>query len=155
MTVPGCAPVNVGGIVACGARHLSGSFIKIAKYDQIESAVCDLDSTLSRYALVVRVMGDTGADLRVALAEADTFHLVSPLQRRSGWLQQWSTVVAAALITAIVVTSAESAVAADLMATKAPPIPTAYDWTGFYAGGYLGYAWGNSNGRQPPTSPAP
>jgi high affinity Mn2+ porin len=54
-------------------------------------------------------------------------------------------VVAASLITALVVTSAESAMAADLMATKAPPISTAYDWTGFYAGGHLGYAWGNSN----------
>jgi high affinity Mn2+ porin len=40
------------------------------------------------------------------------------------------------------------ATAADLpetMPIKAPPISTAYDWTGFYAGGYLGYAWGNSN----------
>jgi high affinity Mn2+ porin len=35
------------------------------------------------------------------------------------------------------------------MATKAPPSPlaasSAYDWTGFYAGGYLGYGWGSSN----------
>jgi opacity protein-like surface antigen len=40
------------------------------------------------------------------------------------------------------------ATAADLPATlpvKAPPMSTAYDWTGFYVGGYLGYAWGNSN----------
>jgi high affinity Mn2+ porin len=46
----------------------------------------------------------------------------------------------------------ESAVhAADLssvLPTKAPPqssTSTAYDWTGFYLGGHLGYAWGNSN----------
>ncbi len=38
--------------------------------------------------------------------------------------------------------------AADLsaaMPTKAPPAPSSYDWTGFYLGGHLGYAWGNSN----------
>jgi high affinity Mn2+ porin len=37
--------------------------------------------------------------------------------------------------------------AADLTAVplKAPAIPQAYDWTGVYVGGYLGYAWGNSN----------
>jgi high affinity Mn2+ porin len=28
---------------------------------------------------------------------------------------------------------------------KAPPIPAVYDWSGFYAGGRVGYAWGNSN----------
>jgi high affinity Mn2+ porin len=33
-----------------------------------------------------------------------------------------------------------------LMALKAPPAPSpAYDWSGFYAGGHLGVAWGNSN----------
>jgi high affinity Mn2+ porin len=30
------------------------------------------------------------------------------------------------------------------MSLKAPPI-AGYDWTGFYVGGHLGYAWGNSN----------
>jgi high affinity Mn2+ porin len=28
---------------------------------------------------------------------------------------------------------------------KAAPAPTAYDWTGFYVGGHIGDAWGNSN----------
>ena len=36
--------------------------------------------------------------------------------------------------------------AADVL-TKAPPpaAPSEYDWTGFYVGGHLGYAWGSSN----------
>jgi high affinity Mn2+ porin len=34
--------------------------------------------------------------------------------------------------------------AADLPG-KAPPQLPAYDWTGFYVGGHMGYAWGNSN----------
>jgi high affinity Mn2+ porin len=50
---------------------------------------------------------------------------------------------------AIVVASAGSAVADDIMATKAPAIPytgpSVYNWNGFYAGGHLGYAWGISN----------
>src|SRR5271157_5292827 len=40
------------------------------------------------------------------------------------------------------------AVAADLPTRKAPepvPLPTLYDWTGFYFGGNLGWAWGNSD----------
>jgi len=41
------------------------------------------------------------------------------------------------------------AVADDVMVTKAAPIlssaTSSYDWSGFYAGGHLGYAWGNSN----------
>jgi high affinity Mn2+ porin len=31
------------------------------------------------------------------------------------------------------------------MPVKALPISIAYDWTGFYLGGHIGYAWGNSN----------
>jgi high affinity Mn2+ porin len=50
-----------------------------------------------------------------------------------------------------------STVAADLssiLAIKAPsaPVPTAYDWTGTYVGGHLGYAWGNSNWTTPDIS---
>jgi outer membrane immunogenic protein len=44
------------------------------------------------------------------------------------------------------------AIAADLKAPvyKAPPagvIPAAYDWTGFYVGGHVGYGWGQKNWR--------
>jgi high affinity Mn2+ porin len=39
------------------------------------------------------------------------------------------------------------------MVTKAPAIqyavPSTYDWTGFYAGGHLGVAWGSSNWSGP------
>jgi outer membrane immunogenic protein len=40
------------------------------------------------------------------------------------------------------------ALAADLPAgvyTKAPPIGTIYDWSGFYIGGNIGYGWGQSH----------
>jgi high affinity Mn2+ porin len=42
--------------------------------------------------------------------------------------------------------------AADLpIAYKAPPIPRAYDWSGFYVGGHLGIATGNSDWTANPT----
>jgi high affinity Mn2+ porin len=44
--------------------------------------------------------------------------------------------------------TAGGAAADDIMVTKAPPpssIPTDFNWTGFYAGGHLAYAWGSSN----------
>ncbi len=54
---------------------------------------------------------------------------------------------------AIAIVCAESAVADDIMATKAAPTSSsassAYDWTGFYAGGHLGVAWGSSNWTTP------
>jgi high affinity Mn2+ porin len=48
-----------------------------------------------------------------------------------------------------------SAVAADLralMPVKAPRPAPAYDWTGFYAGGHIGLAWGNSDWNSSPNS---
>ncbi len=48
--------------------------------------------------------------------------------------------------------TAGGAAADDIMETKAPPpsIPTDFNWTGFYGGGHLGYAWGSSNWTAPP-----
>src|SRR5580693_10633252 len=46
------------------------------------------------------------------------------------------------------------AAATDLPASypvKAPPVPSLYDWTGFYVGGHIGYAGGNSNWTANPT----
>jgi high affinity Mn2+ porin len=51
-------------------------------------------------------------------------------------------------IAVIVIACADAAVADDLVPTKAPATTyggPAYNWNGFYAGGHLGYAWGNSN----------
>jgi high affinity Mn2+ porin len=51
-----------------------------------------------------------------------------------------------------------SATAADLpetMPVKAPPISSAYNWTGFYLGGHIGYALGNSNFTATTTPGAP
>ncbi|HLH97230.1 MAG TPA: carbohydrate porin [Xanthobacteraceae bacterium] len=55
--------------------------------------------------------------------------------------------------TAMVLASVGGAAAADLN-FKAPPrsAPSAYDWTGFYAGGHLGLAWGTSDWTSPPNS---
>ena len=56
---------------------------------------------------------------------------------------------------AIVMASAGDAAADDTMVTKAPPplsIPSNFNWTGFYAGGHLGYAWGSSNWTGPGVS---
>jgi high affinity Mn2+ porin len=43
--------------------------------------------------------------------------------------------------------AADAADLSTIMALKAPapPMPAAYDWTGFYVGGHLGYAAGSSN----------
>jgi high affinity Mn2+ porin len=60
----------------------------------------------------------------------------------------WLGVSAAAMVLGCV----GNAAAAD-MPTKAPPsAPSAYDWTGFYLGGHMGYAWGSSNFSGPPGS---
>jgi high affinity Mn2+ porin len=64
-------------------------------------------------------------------------------------VKPWLAVAAAAIVMA----SARSAAADDIMVTKAAPIQYAvsstYDWTGFYAGGHLGVAWGSSNWSGP------
>ena len=53
-----------------------------------------------------------------------------------------------ALAVSILAFSSVAASAADLpMRTKAPPlvVSPAYNWTGFYVGGNIGYAWGNAD----------
>ena len=51
---------------------------------------------------------------------------------------------------------ASHAYAADLPAAPAPANPPpAFNWTGFYFGGHLGYAWGNSNWTTNSAGPAP
>jgi high affinity Mn2+ porin len=54
--------------------------------------------------------------------------------------------IAAAALIAFAGT-AEAADVSATLPTKAPPqsATAAYDWTGWYAGGHLGYAWGTSN----------
>jgi high affinity Mn2+ porin len=52
-----------------------------------------------------------------------------------------------ACVGALLVDVSTTAVNAEDVLTKAPSpaAPSEYDWTGFYLGGHLGYAWGNSN----------
>ena len=58
------------------------------------------------------------------------------------------------LVGAIVLASAKSASADDIMVTKAPAIPhsdaAAFNWNGFYAGVHIGVAWGSSNWTEQP-----
>jgi outer membrane immunogenic protein len=63
----------------------------------------------------------------------------------------------AALVCAAVLTSASSALAADLPTRKTPPAPvgpTAFDWTGFYVGAEFGGAWAQSRAYYPIAGPA-
>jgi len=52
-----------------------------------------------------------------------------------------------ACVGALLVDVSTKAVGAADVLTKVPPpaAPSEYDWTGFYLGGHLGYAWGSSN----------
>ena len=54
-----------------------------------------------------------------------------------------------AVIVVVLATAPPALAADDFMVTKAPIIPSstssAYDWSGFYTGGHLGYGWGSSN----------
>ena len=67
---------------------------------------------------------------------------------RSAWPQKlWLLASAAAVFMALT----EAAKADDIFVTKAPAYPfagltgPAYNWNGFYAGGHMGIAWGQSN----------
>jgi hypothetical protein len=60
----------------------------------------------------------------------------------------WALVGALSVGALIAVASAERAAADDTLTTKTPASASpgsAYNWNGFYAGGQLGYAWGQSN----------
>ena len=64
--------------------------------------------------------------------------------------------IVAGAVAVVALAAAGHARADDLLVTKAAPAPAAYDWTGFYAGGHLGYAWGSSNFTDNATgAPAP
>ncbi len=69
------------------------------------------------------------------------------------------TFVVGAVIGALLMAAQCAFAADDIVATRAPAIPNSLPssaWTGFYAGGHLGYAWGSSNWTaSTPAMPAP
>ncbi len=58
--------------------------------------------------------------------------------------------VVGAMIGVALATAERARAADDMLPTKAPPAPAAYDWSGFYVGSHQGYAWGSSNWTAPP-----
>ena len=73
-----------------------------------------------------------------------------PIRRAAAVLLGARSFVACAAAGAVLVGAAN---AADLPVKAPPQKPArAYDWTGFYVGGHLGYAWGTSNWATPGNS---
>ena len=66
-----------------------------------------------------------------------------------GFLRPWRLIV---VMAGVVIAYTRIAVADDFLVTKAPANSfsgPAYNWNGFYVGGHVGVAWGNSNWRTP------
>jgi high affinity Mn2+ porin len=114
---------------ACGARAWGGLF----------AAVTELE-----------LSADGGAALATRLISISCNILLE------GVPGSWSRASRAALLSTVaagvIVQMTGPLAAADLpIAYKAPPIPRAYDWSGFYVGGHLGVAAGNSDWTADPT----
>jgi high affinity Mn2+ porin len=66
----------------------------------------------------------------------------------------WRQFVGSAVLVALTAVTSEwpaaAADGADGLVLKAPATTPDFDWTGFYVGGHLGYAWGRSNWSQAP-----
>jgi hypothetical protein len=88
----------------------------------------------------------------LSTSETSRPNVAKAIRRKTGPLKYWL----AASSAAIVIASAGSATADDITLAKAPPVgvPSAYDWSGFYAGGHVGQAWGTSNWTSTPAPTA-
>jgi high affinity Mn2+ porin len=95
------------------------------------------------------MLGLKQRDKSDALAMAKAPTTCAPFKSRP--LRPWLAASTAAILICAVNSAMNSAMADGIMLTKAPPpaAPTATDWTGFYLGGNVGYAWGNSNWSTP------
>ena len=114
---------------ACGARAWGGLF----------AAVTELE-----------LSADGGAALATRLISISCNTLLE------GVPGSWSRASRAALLSTVaagvILQMTGPLAAADLpIAYKAPPIPKTYDWSGFYVGGHLGIAAGNSDWTANPT----
>ena len=65
------------------------------------------------------------------------------------WIVKGLLVAGVSLMALAVASRADAADPSLSMPVDGLPVPSAYDWTGFYVGGHLGYAWGSSNFTAP------
>jgi high affinity Mn2+ porin len=115
---------------ACGARAWGGLF----------AAVTELE-----------LSADGGAALATRLISI--FPKILSKGEPPGFRKRASRAALLATAAAVMILPMTGLLAAtDLpLAYKAPPIPKAYDWSGFYVGGHLGLAAGNSDWTADPT----
>jgi high affinity Mn2+ porin len=101
------------------------------------------------YANTAEMRGREGIMEAAAVPAAKRANGLQLRRRRTAISGSRASLMCRAFSAAIVMLSAGSAAAADMMPGEpaaAPYIePSAHIWTGFYLGGHAGYAWGNSN----------
>jgi high affinity Mn2+ porin len=108
---------------ACGARAWGGLF----------AAVTELE-----------LSADGGAALVTRLISISCNILLEGVP--GSWSRASRAALLSTVVAGVILQMTGPLAAADLpIAYKAPPIPKAYDWSGFYVGGHLGLAAGNSD----------
>jgi hypothetical protein len=92
---------------------------------------------------------NSGSTDRISRSRENAMCRAVKRQHTAGALAARRLLLAASAVA--VIASTDVAKAEDVFVTKAPSIPfsgligPAYNWNGFYAGGHMGLAWGQSN----------